>query len=90
MSNEGDRPGNCTICGGTSHDPECPPCSSIDYVEEEEVESIVWCKMCRDMVVLGDAKYCHVCIEEHQIMHDIGHCNHECITCEEADNERRV
>jgi hypothetical protein len=51
------------------------------------MESIVWCEMCRDMVVLSGAKYCHECIEEHQKMHDIGHCNPACITCEEAEND---
>lgn len=81
-----DRPGNCTICGGTSEDPECPPCSSIDYTEEEEV-SIKWCEMCKDMIVFEGEKYCHYCIEEHQIMHDMEHCNPECISCAKKRDE---
>jgi hypothetical protein len=54
------------------------------------VESIVWCAMCKDIIVLEGQKYCHVCIEEHQIMHDIGRCNPECITCEGGEKEKSL
>jgi hypothetical protein len=81
-----DRPGNCTICGRSSHDPECPTCSSIYYVEEEEVNT-KWCEMCQEERVPESEKYCHYCIEEHQKMHEIDHCNPECISCAKKRDE---